>query len=307
MIICCGEALMDMIPVAMPDGSTAFTPNTGGAVFNTAVALGRLGAPVAMISGVLRDEFGEELAETLVANHVETALLVRSDLLTALAVVHLDKGQATYGFYDEGSAGRMIVASDLPKLPENTTALYFGGISLVSQPAADAYCDLCVKAAGRFPVMIDPNIRPDFITDAAAYRARLDRMLKQADIVKVSDEDLAWITGGVGSLAEQATTLQSKGPRFVIVTRGAEGVMALCSDRVIHVAAEPATVVDTVGAGDTFNAGFLAYLAQQDRLDKAALVQMPLEELRGALAYGARVAAVTVSRSGANPPWLHEL
>jgi fructokinase len=307
MINCCGEALMDMIPVPQPDGGIAFAPHTGGAIFNTAVALGRLGVPAGMLSGISRDAFGVQLAETLAANKVNTELLVRSDLLTTIAIVHLVDGHATYAFYDEGSAGRMMTGADMPSLPEDTTALYFGGISLVSLPAADAYGDLCATAAGKYPVMIDPNIRPSFITDAPAYRARLDRMLGQADIVKVSDEDLAWITGGAGSLEDQAGQLQAKGPRFVIITRGAEGAMALCDGAVAHVAAERATVVDTVGAGDTFNAGILAHLQQDGRLSKAALKEMSAHDLGGALAYGARVAAVTVSRAGANPPWAHEL
>lgn len=307
MIICCGEALMDMIPVVQPDGRNAFVPHTGGAIFNTAVALGRLGVPVGMISGISRDAFGGQLAETLAANQVSTDLLVRSDLLTTLAIVHLVEGHATYAFYDEGSAGRMITVADMPVLPADTSALYFGGISLVSLPAADAYADLCATAAGNYPVMIDPNIRPSFITDAPAYRARLDRMLGQADIIKVSDEDLAWITGGAGSLEDQAALLQAKGARFVIVTRGAEGAMALCDGEVAHVAAERATVVDTVGAGDTFNAGVLGHLHREGRLSKAALRDMSAQDLAGALALGARVAAVTVSRAGANPPWAHEI
>lgn len=307
MIICCGEALMDMIPVQLPKGGTGFVPHTGGAIFNTAVALGRLGVPAGMISGVSQDAFGQKLAETLSANTVDTGLLIRSSHLTTLAIVHLVDGHATYAFYDEGSAGRSITPKDLPDLPDSTSALYFGGISLVSLPAADAYSDLCVKAAGQYPVMIDPNIRPSFITDAPAYRARLDRMLGQADIVKVSDEDLAWITGGAGSLEDQAAVLQAKGARFVIITRGSEGAMALCDGAVAHVSAKRATVVDTVGAGDTFNAGVLAHLQQSKRLDKAALGQMSAQDLAGALAYGARVAAVTVSRAGANPPWVHEL
>ncbi|MCX7559235.1 carbohydrate kinase [Sulfitobacter sp. F26204] len=307
MILCCGEALIDMIPVPQPDGSTAFAPHAGGAIFNTAIALGRLGVPVGMISGISRDAFGQRLVASLAENNVSTDHLVRSDLLTTLAIVHLRDGHATYAFYDEGSAGRMITPDDMPPIPAGTSALYFGGISLVSLPAADSYADLCQVASKRFPIMLDPNIRPSFITDAPAYRARLDRMLANCDIVKVSDEDLAWMTGGAGGLEAQAAVLQAKGARFVIITRGAEGAMVLADGKVAHAAAQKAVVVDTVGAGDTFNAGFLAHLQRNGALDKAALEKMSADDLAEALAFGARVAAVTVSRAGANPPWANEL
>lgn len=307
MILCCGEALMDMIPVVLTDGATAFVPHTGGAIFNTSIALGRLGVAAGMISGISRDAFGQQLVSTLAANGVSTDHLVRSDLLTTLAIVHLRDGHATYAFYDEGSAGRMVMSEDIPILPVQTSALYFGGISLVSLPAADAYAALCESTSEVFPIMLDPNIRPSFIIDAPAYRARLDRMLAHCDIVKVSDEDLAWITGGTGSLEEQAAVLRAKGPRFVIITLGAEGALALCDTVVAHVAAKKADVVDTVGAGDTFNAGFLARLQQDGCLTKSALNKMSAHDLEDALAYGARVAAITVSRAGANPPWAKEL
>ena len=307
MILCCGEALIDMIPVDLPDVGTTFAPHTGGAIFNTAVALGRLGAKAGMVSGVSRDAFGEQLVATLEANNVSTEHLIRSDLLTTLAIVHLKDGHATYGFYDEGCAGRMVQSSDMPTVPKDTSALYFGGISLVSAPAADAYADLCERVSTKLPVMIDPNIRPSFIVDVPAYRARMDRMFSHCDIVKVSDEDLAWITGDAGSLEAQAEVLRKRSPRFVIVTQGAEGALAFGPGETIHVAAQAASVVDTVGAGDTFNAGFLAQLQQDNMLKKATLNGLNAKDLSDALQYGARVAAVTVSRAGANPPWAHEL
>lgn len=307
MILCCGEALIDMIPTETADGTTAYVPHPGGAIFNTSIALGRLGAPVGMFSGVSTDPFGTLLADTLNQNHVTTDLLARSERLTTLAMLHLKNGSATYSFYDEGSAGQMLSSDDLPAVPDAITALYFGGISLVSEPAADAYAALLDQAGNGRVVMIDPNIRPSFITDEAAYRARLDRMIAGADIVKVSDEDLAWIVGDTGTLAEQAHALLAKGPRFVIVTKGADGALAICNETSVEVPSRRATVVDTVGAGDTFNAGVLAALHQSGQLTSAALATMTAADLKDALDMGARVAAVTVSRAGANPPWPHEL
>ena len=306
MILCCGEALIDMIPTDLAGGGTGFAPHAGGAIFNTAVALGRLNAKVGMLSGVSTDGFGTLLADRLRENGVDTAHLIRSDRLTTLAIVHLIDGQATYSFYDEGAAGRMLTEADMPTLGYEVKTLYFGGISLVSPPAADAYAALLEAAHDSRIVMLDPTIRPGFITDEAAYRARLGQMLSRADIVKVSDEELAWITGGQGEITAQAAQLQHMGLRCVIVTLGAEGAIVLGAGDSAQVPAVPAQVVDTVGAGDTFNAGFLAGLSETGA-DKDALAAMSADALVPALRYGARVAAVTVSRAGANPPHLSEL
>lgn len=303
MILCCGEALIDMLPRPSADGETLL-PVPGGASFNTAVALGRLGAEAGYFGGLSTDLFGTRLHAALTAAGVDTALAPRSDLPTTLAFVRLVDGEAEYAFYDENTAGRMLTAEALPALPEALKALLFGGISLVCEPAADSYAALCARArgaAGARLVMIDPNIRPDFITEPARYRARLTGMLSRADVVKVSDEDLAWLTGGQDA---RALTAGPSRPAVVIVTRGAEGATAHLADSTLTVPARPAEVVDTVGAGDAFNAGFLAELQARDALERARLTP---EVLQAALTLGAKIAAIAVSRAGANPPWRAEL
>uniref|UniRef100_UPI002491FB9F PfkB family carbohydrate kinase n=1 Tax=Thalassorhabdomicrobium marinisediminis TaxID=2170577 RepID=UPI002491FB9F len=166
MILCCGEALIDMLPAATADGQTAFVPHPGGAVFNTAIALGRLGADASLLTGLSTDMFGVQLVAALKHSHVDTGLAVRSDRPTTLAFVQLMDGQARYNFYDENSAGRMLTGADMPAVPDQVSALFFGGISLACEPAADAYADLLARAAGPRAVMLDPNIRPGFIEDA---------------------------------------------------------------------------------------------------------------------------------------------
>jgi fructokinase len=307
MILCCGEALIDMIPDRTVSGQASYVPCVGGAIFNTAVALGRLGAGVSLLSGVSHDSFGQMLTQALTDNKVGTDLLVRSDRLSTLAVVHLVNGSATYAFYDENSAGRMLDVQDFPPLPSEIEALYFGGISLMAEPGADAYAALLARERAGRVVMMDPNIRPDFISDPAAYRKRLDAMIAMSDIVKVSDEDLEWIVGAQDTLETQARGVLAKGPRFVIVTRGAEGAVIFDAQSKVEVPAERATAVDTVGAGDTFNAGVLARLAQDGQLTPAAIAGMTAQDMMPALQRGAQVAAVTVSRAGANPPWAAEL
>lgn len=308
MILCCGEALIDMIPQATADGPDGFVPHAGGAVFNTAIALGRLGVDSGMLTGLSTDMFGQQLMDGLRQSHVDTSHLILSDRPTTLAFVKLTDGHAQYEFYDENTAGRMIQPGDLPRLSDAVSVLYFGGISLACEPCADSYAALCAQASDARAVMVDPNIRPGFIRNADRFRARTNGILQRADIVKVSDEDLDWLFPGDQGLAAKVSQLQAMGPKLVILTRGGEGATAyLAGGENVTVPAQKAEVVDTVGAGDTFNAGVLARLSQLGVLSKPALAALDPETASAALEYGARVAAVTVSRAGANPPWADEL
>jgi fructokinase len=307
MLLCCGEALIDMIPAPTVAGGTGYAPHSGGAVFNTAIALGRVGVQTGMLTGLSTDLFGQQLVAALVASHVDTTLAIRSERPTTLAFVTLTNGHATYAFFDENSAGRMLRPSDIPDLPADVTALYLGGISLACEPCADAYAALVSREAAGCVIMLDPNIRPDFIKDTSRYRDRLDGMIAQADIVKVSDEDLNWIRPGPESLPDKLAMLRAAGPSVVILTRGVDGATAFWGRAEVSVPVERVEVVDTVGAGDTFNAGVLARLSEMGLLKKEALAQISPDDMRSALAFGARVAAITVSRAGANPPWSHEV
>jgi fructokinase len=314
MILSCGEALIDMLPRTTPAGEVAFAPYAGGAVMNTAIALGRLGIPSGFFSGLSNDLMGEILVDTLAASKVDTSLAARSGRPTTLAFVKLVNGNATYSFYDENTAGRMIAPADLPALPDAISTLFFGGISLVNDPAASTYETLMARAAGAKVTMIDPNIRVKYLElmesmtpgTQTAYRARIGRMVAMADMVKLSDEDLHWLMGE-GDLETKARQLIATGPKVVFITEGASGARAVTATQNRFVAATKVTVADTVGAGDTFNAGALAALHQAGALTKAGVAALTDAQLDAALSLGTRAAAVTVSRPGANPPWAHEL
>ncbi len=306
MILSCGEALIDMLPRTTPAGEAAFAPYAGGAVMNTAIALGRLGVASGFFSGLSNDLMGEILVDTLAASKVDTSLAARSNRPTTLAFVKLVNGQATYAFYDENTAGRLLSESELPAIPATVNAMFFGGISLVNDPAASTYEALQARECPARITMIDPNIRPGFITDETGYRARIGRMMARADIVKLSDEDLHWLMGP-GDLVALARALIATGPRVVFLTEGARGARAVTSTQERFVVATQVTVADTVGAGDTFNAGALAALEQAGVLTKAGVAGLSDAVLDAALSLGTRAAAVTVSRPGANPPWAHEL
>jgi fructokinase len=308
MILCCGEALIDMIPAPTGTGSDGFVPFSGGAVFNTAIALGRLGVPVGMVTGISSDMFGQQLLVDLAASHVDAELVIRSDRPTTLAFVQLVDGQARYAFFDENTAGRMLTPADMPALPPSVSAVFFGGISLAVEPGASAYADLAGRPRGDRVMMLDPNIRPGFIRDPVAYRARINAMIALSDIVKISDEDLGWLYPPTVPMGDRVKALLALGPAMVIVTKGKEGAEGwLSGGGHAEAPGHQVIVADTVGAGDTFNAGVLAKLSDRGVLSRAVLRHLSVGDLSAALAHGSAAAAITVSRRGANPPWAHEI
>lgn len=306
MILCCGEALIDMLPRTTTLGEAAYAPYAGGAIFNTAIALGRLGISTGFFTGLSDDMLSDVLRETLASSNVDYTHCVISSRPTTVAFVKLVNGSATYAFYDEGTAGRMITIDDLPVLGDDIEALHFGAISLIPNPAGETYEALCGREHAKRVISLDPNIRPGFIRDKAAHQARIMRMAAQADIIKFSDEDLEWfgVPGDHDTLAAQWLKV---GPKLVVITKGAEGAVGYTAGHKVEVPSERVTVVDTVGAGDTFDAGVLASLKRDGLLTKGQVAALAEPAIRNALALGAKAAAVTVSRAGANPPWAKEI
>ena len=186
--------------------------------------------------------------------------------------------------------------------------MYFGGISLACEPAAKTYAALCHRNSRDKVIILDPNIRPGFITNEHRFRARLASMLRCADIVKVSDEDLNWIYPDNQPIAQKVAHLQNEGPKMVVLTKGRQGAVAWNkTGDMVEVPVQAVKVLDTVGAGDTFNAGLLAHLTEHSLLTKTALSAIRPAAMTAALSFGASVAGVTVSRVGANSPWRDEI
>ena len=306
MIISCGEALIDMLPRVTSEGEACYMPVAGGAVFNTAIALGRLGAPSGFFSGLSTDFFGDLLVRYLADSKVDTRYVVRSDHPETLAFVRLVNGHAQYAFYDEGTSGRLLAQSDIPALDDSVCALQFGAISLIPEPCGASYEEMMRREQHQRVISFDPNIRTSFIKDKPAHRARMDRMLAMSDIVKLSDEDLAFFDAD-GDFDGFAARLLNGKAKLVVMTRGADGAVGIGKAGKVAVPGIKVEVVDTVGAGDTVNAGILAWLHKAGKLTQSSLEQLTAKDIEAALTLAVRSAAVTVSRAGANPPWLSEL
>lgn len=306
MILCCGEALIDMLPRKGANGEDVYEPFNGGSVYNTAIALGRLGTATGFFAGISTDFFGDGLAEGLKTAGVSTKYIRRKDLHTTLALVKLSDGHARYSFIDEGSAGRMLEKRDIPKLPKSIAALHFGSISLIPEPSGGTYESLLKKAAKSHVISLDPNIRPTVIKDKKKHLTRLKRLMAKADLVKLSDEDVAYMTGSQ-NFAKAAKAWLRLGAKIVAITRGGEGVEVYTRSHTLSLAAPKVKVADTVGAGDTFTAGFLTYLSRNALLTKKAMANIEATQLMHAAEFAMKCAAVTVSRPGANPPWANEV
>ncbi|MGA4958761.1 carbohydrate kinase family protein [Streptomyces lavendulocolor] len=293
MIVAAGESLIDLVPEGAGPLS-ALVPRRGGGPYNTAVALGRLGAEAAFCSRVSTDAFGEVLLDGLRAAGVTTGLVQRGPEPTTLAVASVGAdGSAGYSFYAEGTADRLF---ELPgPLPDAVRAIAFGTCSLVLEPGAGAYDALLRREAGRGVLtLLDPNVRPGLIPDADAHRERFLGRLPYVSLLKLSEEDAGWLGG---SPAEWLAA----GPSAVVLTRGSEGLTVFTRELTVSVPAVPVAVADTIGAGDTVNAALLHGLGSRS---PAAL---DADEWADLLTFAARAAAVTCSRPGAEPPYAAEL
>lgn len=298
MILCCGEALIDMIPVRVANGRPGFTPCNGGAALNTAITLAGMGASAGLLAGLSSDRFGCQIVAALDVAGVDRSLVVTSDRPTTLAFVHLDGDEASYTFYDENSAMRMMTPHDLPPLLDHVGCLLLGGISLCHPPGADMFEALGEQSEGRL-IMFDPNIRPGFIGDETSYRARLGRMMARAHIVKLSESDLDWIDAGAAPWQEKLNKALQSGPSLILFTRGDKGAIACHRDgRRVKVAAQKVEVLDSVGAGDAFTAGFLARLQALDMLDPQKVGTMETGTLRDCLECATNAAAASLARAG---------
>lgn len=302
MIIVIGEALIDLVIEA--DGRVLARP--GGGPFNAARTIGRLGLHPAFLGRLSHDSFGVMLRASIDQDGVTLAVPDPAGAPTALAAVAVDAaGAPRYTFYLAGTSASEL---DYPllsaSLPVGATAVHVGSLALVMEPVASSIEHLITRdVAADALVLIDPNCRPEAISDEDTYRSRLFRLLLRADVVKLSTEDLAYLYPGIpGELA--ATALLEHGPALVVITDGPRPARAFLPGEHVQVQIPPVRVADTIGAGDAFGGAFLAWWAA-NALTRAELREVVL--VADALRAAAEVAALTCTRPGADPPWLAEV
>lgn len=296
MIVVAGEALIDLI--VSPDGSVV--PAPGGGPYNTARTIGRLGAAVSFLGCLSDDRFGRLLRARLESDGVDTRLVVATSRPTTLVLAEIDaQGVAHYRWYVAGTSapGLSLEAARLGLVPP-PEALHVGTLGLTLEPIADSLAVMVSETPVETLVMVDPNCRPRAVPDIDRYRERILRVLRRADIVKASAEDLDFLSLA-SSHADAAGRLLAAGSRAVLVTHGGDGVDVHWPGGRLKVGVPRVRVVDSVGAGDAFGGAFLARWLElglgRDELDDGPR----LAETAG---FAARVASMTCQRAGAEPP-----
>jgi fructokinase len=300
-IVVAGEALVDLI--LHPDGRLAAIP--GGGPFNTARTIGRLGVEVAFLGRLSTDRFGGILAAALSDTGVDLRWATRTEAPTTLAVAELDSaGAASYRFHlAETSAPGLTLDDALAVLRSEPRAIHVGTLGLAIDPMASALAATIGRADRTTLVMVDPNCRPRVIVDREAYLARLRGVLRRADVVKVSADDLTYMTPEVPPL-DAARLLLTDGAGVVLLTDGARAVTVLAEGFAIELPVPAVEVVDTVGSGDAFGGAFLAHWVECGS-GRAELADP--YALRDAVTFAIEVASITCQRPGADPPRRGEL
>ena len=294
----CGEVLIDLIPGS--DGVRV--PHVGGGPANTAKALARLGHDVQFIDGISTDEYGVAARKELLDDEVKLDLALTSDKPTCLAIISLDaNGGASYEFKIDGTA---TFDFDLKWLPDPSRykpqVLHIGTLVTVIQPGADVLYDWAMQVAEFAPIVFDPNIRPSVMGDHDLYEAAVEKWAALSSVIKVSDDDMAWLYPGQ-KYEDVARRWLNDGAALVVVTRGSNGIIGFTADGSVEVDGAKITVADTVGAGDTVGA-----IIVEAMLEKGILA-LTGDVLKATLHRAAVAAGITCSRKGAQPPYKHEL
>jgi fructokinase len=307
MFVACGESLMDVYEEARRPGGVLLDARIGGSPFNVAIGLARLGQRVGFLGALSRGFLGVRLRDALRDEGVDLRYATDVDAPTTLGLVGLDAGgSASYAFYGQGCADRLLDAAALPTLGDEVRALHFGSFSMVVEPVGSALRLLVERERAARLIAYDPNLRLNVVPDLAVWRRTVSWMAERAHLVKVSAEDLALLEPGEDA-DRAAKCWLDQGVALVVVTCGGDGARAFTRSASVSVAARPARVVDTVGAGDSFQAALLAWLAEQGLLTPAALRGLGAPALRAALEFAATAAAVTCTRRGADMPRRDEL
>jgi fructokinase len=307
MLLSCGDALIDFLTVKSADGRDALLPVVGGSCLNVAVGLARLGTPAGFVGGISTDLFGCMIARRAEASSVDLRYCLRSSRPTTLAFVRTVEGEARYAFYDEGSAARHWIYRPGSLPFADIDAIHIGSTTLVDAAASAETLRLVEDARGATTLSFDPNCRPNLVGDKAGYVRRMEEFAACADILRLSNDDFGFLYGE-SDPAAKAAALLGAGTRLFVLSRGALGAQAWHARAgAVEVTAPQAAIVDTVGAGDSFQAGLLFALRKIGRIRRSALARLTADELGRAMRFAAACAAIACGRPGADPPRLAEV
>ena len=299
MFLVCGEALFDLFMAPRTQQAIGFAARLGGSPFNVAVGLARLGAPVTFLGGIGADVLGDEIRAALACEGVALGIKAPKPAKTTLSLVSLlPNGSPAYSFYGEGGAERAVLATDLPADLAGISALHVGSYSLVCEPVGSSLLALGQQAMGQCLICLDPNVRLNVEPSLALWRERLEAWLDLADLVKISEEDMELLYPGADHEAMLMSWLQRR-PVMVCLTRGGEGAVAYRQQGKLSMPAQPIRVVDTVGAGDSFQAALIHSLGIYT---PATIAALPAARLQEVLAFAIKAAGITCARAGADLP-----
>ncbi|MCU1495095.1 MAG: PfkB domain protein [Acidimicrobiaceae bacterium] len=311
MILVCGEVILDLLRDPGQDiveRPTRFVGLPGGSPANTAVALARLGSHAGLCARISRSSLGALLREHLSVNGVDLTYALDAKEPASLAFVDVGAdGSAGYSFYVEGTADWQWKLDELPaSLPAAVSALHAGSVAVAMRPGRSAIADLLTRERGRRMLSLDPNVRPALIGSAGDARDWIEALVASVDLVKASDDDVAWLYPG-DSVDDVAARWRSLGPSVVVVTLGPNGALGYLRGERISRPARHVDLVDTVGAGDSYAAALLHWLERERLTTQVSRGELQPGQLGAALDFAGAVAAITCSRAGADPPRAEEV
>ncbi|MER7896476.1 carbohydrate kinase [Streptomyces sp. NPDC096046] len=302
-----GECVADAFAEpASASGELTLRVLPGGGPANTAVSLARLGTPARFLARLSDDVFGRLFRTHLETSGVDLSSAVRAAEPSTLAVAELDaQGRAAFSFHAQNTADWQWTAQELSRVDLSATAcVHTGSLALVREPGAAVVEDFLAAAAPHATISIDPNVRP-LLVRPDVYRARLAHWCGLADVLRLSEDDLELLLPGTPP-EEACDIWHAAGARLVVITRGGDGALASLAGERVEVPAVETTVADTVGAGDSFTAGLLHHLGVRGLLG-GRLAETRLDDIAEACRFATRVAALTCSVAGPNPPWQSQL
>jgi fructokinase len=302
MLLSCGDALVDFLPIKSVDGRDAAVPVAGGSCLNIAVGIARLGAPAGFVGGISTDLFGRMIADHALTSGVELRYATRSEHQTTLAFVRHIGGEPHYAFYDEATASRSWTHRRGSIPFADIEAIHVGSTTLANDEGAVQALAIIEDAGKTTAVSFDPNCRPNLVRHKARYVEQMNAFSASANIVRMSDVDFEFLYGG-RDYGERAKSLIAAGTSLVVITRGIKGAQAWHREAgLVEIQAPAIDVVDTIGAGDSFQAALLFALRAIGRIKIGPLAQLNADELGRALSFASICAAFTCGRAGADPP-----